>query len=547
MYSSDQTEIESSQITLNNLIVRVKELVGNPISVWAVAATLESLGIRNIDAKKDYGYDSIFKLADYVYNEIKKEIKENEGRQYSEENSEEQDKFVLGSAGRSLKLFAKQYTGGLVFSLPMFSQIIVVLVFEYALWAWFDFNNVQATVVGFGTIAAFIVTGGFTQALGRMVNKYLSEENYYLARKATKNLTAMATLTLLATGLVLFVVNLILPFFPVRMMFLSIIYFLLIGSLLLNSAILYALKQRIIIIVNFLIGTVLMILGMEVFGLGIYFSQWAGIGFTAFLMYAYSLLYYRFKIYSAANDQVNKVLPKPEVSYFVHYRYFIYGFSYFLFLFLDRILAWSTGNESLPYIFWYNAPYELGMIWALISFVLTVGILEYSINAFSGIILEAQKKASLRQSKSFNRFFKRFYLKQLVLLFIVGCLSIIITYYVILNLKVFQNDVPEIRDFFSNPITYQLFWLGSIGYLFLIYGLMNSLFFFTLNRPEFAMYTMVAAMIVNFFVGFVCSRVFDYHYAVFGLIAGALVFAVSTSIIARRFFKHLDYFYYSSY
>jgi len=544
MHKDELKNIESPQLSLSDLIERVKELVGNPISVWAVAATLESLGIRDIDAKNDYGYNSIFELADYVYTQIKEELREDEG---VGDVSAEGGELIIGSTAKSVVLFLKQYAGGLVFSVPMFSQIVVVLIFEYALWAWFDFNKVQATVVGFGTILAFIVTGGFTQALGRMVNKYLSEENYYLASKATKSLIKIANLTLIAAGIALFLINLILPFFPVRMMVLSIMYFLLIGSLLLNSSILYALKQRVIIIVNFLIGTLLMILGMEVFGFGIYFSQWAGIGLTAFLMYLYSLIYYRLKIISSVNEQSSKVLPEPEVSYYVHYRYFLYGFAYFMFLFLDRILAWTTGNESLPYIIWYDAPYELGMIWALVTFILTVGVLEYSINAFSGILEEAQKKANIRQHSSFNKFFKRFYMKQLFIVLIVGCVSIIITYYGILSLKIFQNHVPEIRDFFSNPITYQLFWLGSIGYLFLIYGLMNSLFFFTLNRPEFAMYTMIASLFVNFFVGFVGSRVFDYHFAVFGLIAGSVVFAVSTSIIARRFFKHLDYFYYSAY
>lgn len=544
MHNQKHVDIESATLTLSDLVNQVTEVIGNPISVWAVAATIESLGVRDIDAKKDYGYDSVFDLADYVYGKIKQNFRKSEGLHNA---SQEDKKFDYGSTGRSIKLFIKQYAGGLVFSIPMFSQIIVVLVFEYALWAWFDFNNVQATVVGFGTIAAFIITGGFTQVLGRVINKYLSDENYYLANKATNNLIGIANLTLVIIGAILFTVNLILPFFPARMMFLSLIYFLLIGSLLLNSSILYALKQRIIIIINFLIGTLFMILGMEVFGFGIYFSQWMGIGITSALMYVYSLIYYRIKVYTSSNDQKSRVLPEPEVNYFVNYRYFVYGFSYFLFLFLDRILAWTTGNESLPYIMWYDAPYELGMIWALVTFILTVGVLEYSINAFSGIIVEAQKKANIRQSKSFNKFFKKFYLKQLILLLIVGILSIVITYNGILYFKIFQNEVPEIREFFSNPITYQLFWLGSVGYLFLIFGLMNSLFFFTLNRPEFAMYSIVAALLVNFFVGFVSSRVFEYHYSVFGLIAGSVVFAVSTGIIARRFFKHLDYFYYSAY
>ena len=89
--------------------------------------------------------------------------------------------------------------------------------------------------------------------------------------------------------------------------------------------------------------------------------------------------------------------------------------------------------------------------------------------------------------------------------------------------------------------------MGATGYIFLIYGLMNSLFFFTLNRPEFVMYAIVPSLVVNCIVGYVCSRVISFEYATIGLIAGAVTFAVITGLIARRFFRHLDYFYYSAY
>jgi len=58
---------------------------------------------------------------------------------------------------------------------------------------------------------------------------------------------------------------------------------------------------------------------------------------------------------------------------------------------------------------------------------------------------------------------------------------------------------------------------------------------------------MIGSLLVNFVVGFLCSRIFGLEYAVIGLIAGSVVFALSTGFLAKRFFKHLDYFYYSAY
>jgi len=214
---------------------------------------------------------------------------------------------------------------------------------------------------------------------------------------------------------------------------------------------------------------------------------------------------------------------------------------------MDRILAWSAGPPPPEYIIWFNTPYELGMDWALISLVITIAMLEFSVHSFSKNLIPAQKKATISKTKLFNRFFKRFYIKQVLLLLVIGSLSIIGTYYGVLSLRIFENEVPEIADFFANPMTYKVFWMASIGYLFLIYGLLNSLFFFTLNRPELVMYAMIGSLFVNFIVGYLCSRIFGLEFAVIGLIAGSIVFATVTAILAKRFFKHLDYFYYSAY
>ncbi len=61
----------SQQKAVEEITDSVFELIGNPISAWAVAATLESLGIRDIDAQTDYGYASVFELGEEVYSKIK--------------------------------------------------------------------------------------------------------------------------------------------------------------------------------------------------------------------------------------------------------------------------------------------------------------------------------------------------------------------------------------------------------------------------------------------------------------------------------------------
>ncbi|MCP9292820.1 hypothetical protein [Gracilimonas sediminicola] len=544
MPEHDQIQLErpAKAEAVQDITERVYELIGNPISKWAVAATIESLGVRNVDAKTDYGYDSVFDLGNEVYNRIKKKEKEAAG-----DATEDVDEFKFGGIGRTLKLFAKHYTAGMVFSMPMLSQIIAIIVFEYALWAWFDFNEAQATVVALGTMVSFILTGGFIQTLGRLVSKYKGEGNYYLAAKATIAVMKIGIPFVFIAALAIFGINLILPFYPQQLIILSMIYMVLISLLLLSASVLFATEQRFMILMGIVSGTIFVIFGMDFAGLGIYLSQWLGILTATVIISAYAYIYYKLKIRALRQELFKQSLPEGEVSYYNTYRYFVYGFCYFTFLFMDRLMAWSAGPPPPEYIIWFNTPYELGMDWALISLVITIAMLEYSVHSFSLNLIPAQKKAVISKLKLFNRFFRRFYIKQILLLLVVGGISILITYYGVLSLRIFENEVPEISDFFANPMTFKVFWLASIGYLFLIYGLLNSLFFFTLNRPEMVMYAMIGSLFVNFITGFLCSRIFGLEYAVIGLIAGSLVFSISTGILAKRFFKHLDYFYYSAY
>ncbi|WP_018126463.1 hypothetical protein [Balneola vulgaris] len=539
--SSSHINEEVKETNLNELTLKVKELIGNPLSVWAVAATIESLGIRDIDAKTDFGFESVFDLAKVVFTDLKTAIKsEAKGR-----NKEEKEK--LGDFFTSSKLFVKHYGIGLLFTMPMLSQIAAILFFEYALWAWFRFNEAQATMIAIGTISSFVLTGGFIQVLGRLVSKYIGEDNYYLCWKAIKAVLKMALPMMLFLGAAFYLLNLILPLYPQLMVTIGLVYYVLISTMLLSAAVLYASGQKIVILISIVTGTLGVAFGMEVLDIGIYVSQWAGILLTTLIQSVYCIIFYSFKIRTKNQKMYKQSLPKAEVSFYTTYRYYIYGLCYFSFLFIDRVLAWSAGIPPPPYIIWFNTPYELGMDWALISLIVTVAALEFSIQLFSHKIMPAQKKTKISNYKGFNKYFNRFYNAQVFLLLIIGVISIIGTYYGVMALRVFEDQIPEIKDFFANPITFKVYWIGSIGYFFLVFGLLNSLFFFTMNRPEFVIYPIIIAILVNGIVGFLCSRLFGFEYAVIGLVAGSFAFAFITWVIGKRFFKHLDYFYYSAY
>jgi len=538
----DNLTYELERERIDQLVDDLEESVGDVVNREAVAAMLESRGVRDIDAQKEYGCNDIFDLADAVF----KKLKHRRLRQRIEGRSNGKGKLRAQSVIKRVLTFLKYYGYGLLFTMPLFSQIIAILFFEYSLWAWLDFNEAQATIVAMGTISAFIITGGFSLAIGREISHYKSLDNYYLASYMSRYLFIAGILALFGFWFLIYTVNAMIPFYPHQMLGIGGIYMVLIGIWLLASAVLYALRQHLTILISVLIGTVVVILLMNTTLIGIYWAHWIGLSTANLLMIGYSFLFFRIKFRSGQFTEDQKK-PRLEAKYYNNYRYFMYGMLYFLFLFSDRLLAWSTGETPPAYIIWFDTPYELGMDWALISLVLIIASVEYSINNFSKLLFPIEQKAVLSQLAEFRNYFKNYYARQLSILFAVGMISIVLNYILVSSLEVYQHQIEEIRQFFASPITTEVFWYGSVSYLFMSIGLLNALFFFTLGRPRNILYSLIIATVVNILVGFICSRMIAYQYAVVGLLAGSVTFAAITSYFMRDCLHNLDYYFYSSY
>ena len=89
--------------------------------------------------------------------------------------------------------------------------------------------------------------------------------------------------------------------------------------------------------------------------------------------------------------------------------------------------------------------------------------------------------------------------------------------------------------------------LGAIGYLLLAWGMLNTLYLFTLGQPAKPLKAIMTAVLVNIGVGFVLSRFVSYEYAVLGMVCGAAVFVAMTLRANMKFFNNLDYHYYAAY
>lgn len=476
--------------------------IENPVDVWAVAATLESRGQRDIDALEKYGKADIFDLAGEIYARCRRRLRLDELAALvlaqSEDIPDDQtifdflqqrglsDKEALINFGQphlahlALELqtycqkrlrpagtpeplsaglvwrqkmgrFVKFYGRGVFFTVPMMLQVITVLVFGFGLWASLEFNEEAATTVVVGTILSFLITGGFVQAIGRLGLFYAEQKSYLLAREVVYRLIRIGLVTVMGIGLIWYASNLLIPLFPQRIILVSLVYYLLLSTLWLLLAVLYTLQERLAVVVITLIG--LMVIGwvlfrliaglagfvagwlpwvveqlltwapagreavswgmqsiinlVDYFGLtnpyrglpwNIYAAQWIGLTVAILLTFLWGHRKLFGAIYWLMQQQTGYLaslklahLPRSSIVTFSVSPYFVYGFLYFSYLFMDRLIGWTTADQPLPLFIWFRTPYELGLDWALLSLLLTIAVLEYTINEFGAIIQREQK------------------------------------------------------------------------------------------------------------------------------------------------------------
>lgn len=348
--------------------------------------------------------------------------------------------------------FARFYVRGISFAVPMAIQVVSVLGFGFGLWASLDFNEEAATTVAIGTILSFLVTSGFVQTIGRLGLFYKEQQSYLLAREISYRLIRSALLTVIMVGAGWYLLNLFIPLFPQRVILISLAYYFMLASLWLLLAVLYTLQQRLAIVIITMMG--LAVIGLvlnwvkpEIYAVidswapwlvmgivgwipistgffvwllnginsllayigfidpyrgipwDIYAAHWIGLGVTAVLAFVWghrklfeSVHWLNRQTTGAVAKLKLAKLPRLAIVSYAVGPYFTYGLLYFGYLFMDRLIGWSAGQEPLPLFIWFRTPYELGLDWALLSMLLTIAMLEYTVNEFGAIIVPEQER-----------------------------------------------------------------------------------------------------------------------------------------------------------
>jgi len=504
---------------------------GKPLNKWEVAALLEIYGLRDIDAVEQFGLADIFELAHRLtpfIDDYKYEVKT----------------YELVAPPSKVKRMVVNYFEGMAFALPMLLQVFFTLVIGYGIWSSLDLDVRTATAIAMGTFAALIVTGGPAQAIGRKGLFYIKMDEFNLAYKVTRKLFRIFFFQVLLIGALMLLFNLFFDYIPKEMLWYTMVYYFLLSLLFTSFAIFYMMELYGSIALYVLIGVVLVYFFHALFfHLGIILSQVLSLIITNVIVFIDAFRRVK-KLTDKSREKEGDAEPRLSLLFYSLNPYMMYGTLYFLFLVTDRILAWSAIPYQ-PYFIWFNVRDEIGLDWALIVLILLIGMSEVIIYEFMYRVNDDIITHRYDEASAFNGLYRRFFLKYNIVFAIVSVLVIILVYMGIYLLQ--QYTRWDFLDVFFVAPTPWIYVFAAISYAFLSNALTNILFFFSYSRYKSVLRGIIAGFIVNIVVGLILSRLLGYEYAVIGLLTGSIVFWGFVIHFGNRFFKNLDYYYYSAY
>lgn len=517
------------RVALDEVLASVSSQVQNVRNHYEVTAILEAMGWTDKQAAEQLGYDSVFELARDLYPLLRRAIP-------VESFYAEQKRPLLVSIWMAINSFFR----GILFAIPMAVSVMAYLILRYSLWASDALTLELATAVVLGTVLSFVVTGGFTQAIARRGMMYLGQNEYNLSRRLSFIFVRIGLVVTALTGLTVTAIFLIFEIFPVAMVAYMMVYYAFLATMWLSVTIHYILRQG-LLFSGFIIGGIgLVMLLHAVGGLDIVVSQIIALSTVALLSMVVAFYNFRREERRMAGEK-EVALPRMSVVVYTVLPYFGYGFLFFSFIFLDRIIGWSCISTFMPYFIWFRGEYELGHDFALLAAVIPMGVVEAMINSGMDHLRVLYSRYTLRESDQFISAYRKYYLKQFLWYLVLSALSGLVIYYIIMTFPYARHLFIGVRV----PGTGRfVFTYSIIGYVLLVAGLMNCLFMFCLSQPRPVLHALGSGILVNFSLGFVLSRTMGYHMAVIGMLVGSGVFAGLSTRGVLKLLSDLDYYVY---
>lgn len=500
-----------------------------PEDHYEIAATLESMGWNDRNANEAFGVDDVFELARQMWDA-------------------RHDAMLFERAQHIEPMTVRKYTAmllrgflrGFIFALPMIVSVISMLSLRFSLWSYINLSLENATSIAVGTIMSFVAIGGFTQSIAYWGFRFIGQDHYYMARKIVFYYVKLGYILCLAGTLGFLAFNVLFSVFPWRMTTIVALYFLFLSAIWLSVTIMYMLRRELVFTGLIVGGIGLVFLFFQVLQINIIISQMISLSIVS--VTGILLAFYFFHQAEQQNEKgINPPLPRLSVLFHITTPYFAYGLLYFLFIFIDRIIAWSTNEIFMPFLIWFRGEYELGLDFALLVLIMPMGLIEALVTEFISNLEPNEKQTEASKSEGLAKMYLSFYKKRIIYVAVFSIINALVTY-LALN-KLTQGGLFGFHLIFSQTTRFVFTW-AICGYALIAVALFNALIMFSVSQPHLVYRSALLACMVNIFSGFLLSRWFDYSWAIIGMVLGAVVFVVYSTRQVLKVLAKIDYYIY---
>ena len=297
-----------------------------PLDEYDLAVRLETEGITDSVAAGDYGQHDTLSMAAAYFKppDLSAPVRDREPR------------------ANALMLYLR----GVSFALPVLLCAATLMNFHFSLWGG-DVADDVAAAVAIGTIGSFVVTGGFVQAMARRGLFYIGVKEYRRAAVVTKRWFTAGVSALAGTCVLGYFLNAYFNLLPHPLDWTSLAFEFILGVFWLACGVLYMIEKNFHVAGVTGVGIVVVGILYKLLSLPLMAAQLTGISVATA-----SAIWLAANWFTVQGARENTLPPVSNAGREIHFAgpYFAYGCLYYLFLFVDRIVAWTahTSSAALP-------------------------------------------------------------------------------------------------------------------------------------------------------------------------------------------------------
>lgn len=530
-------KIERAFEPVDGLVDDVTTTCPQPVNTLQITAMLESAGVTDAMARRRYGYNDVFDLANVVAGFIR----DREPLEHTQTEPE--------AAGKNWKAALADYARGPLGLLPLILLTIIINVYQnFGQW-----DNSQILTLSISTVGSLLVTSGFVQVAARKGSSYLSQGYIQAAGRVIVQVMAICFVVVIASGSMLALGGGWLGWISRADQPLLLIAYVTLSCLWLFSGVLAVLNK----VAWFGIG-----LGAGVAGsyggllllsrtrlrtqLVMLIATMVGVGIAAGVMlFIIRRTLRQRKAESPVGDHRAVLAPVPQLIVGLA-PYFAYGITYVIFVLAGHVGGWiGKLPDSLQRV-QGMALSELTLTIALTGFILVGGVAESTmrrfwerVNGYQESSLAVQPDSFTTRLRSFVTVERRRFVSALIVCS--GGISAIV-----IGVLLASPD-RMLLGMVWNTDAFVVFVSGTLGYGLLALGVFDCMFTITLSRPLYALAALAAGMAATLISSALFGIFISYAHGALGIVAGGLVFVWTARRYLSHVVKHADYYYFSSF